>query len=482
MNKETKKIGINYIYNLSFQIFSIIVPLITTPYISRVLGAEMIGIYSYTLSISTYFIVAGSLGFPLYGQREIAYRSNNVVERSKLFFQIIIGQLILLSTSLILYILFVVFIANDNKSIFYAQAIGIIGGVLATSWFYIGIEEFRVTAIKNFIVKIISIIGLFVFVKKPSDIIIYTCIMGGSNVIGNLIILVDIKKYVDFKYLHISLKDAFKHIKPAFILGIPYYITSIYSIIDKTMLGALGSGYAEVGYYEQSQKILNLAVAIVTSLGTVLMPRLANNFGEKDYDSLRKYLDNGINITSLLGAPIMFGLIAISSSLVPWFFGDNYNKVIILICVFSPLAFIMGINNLLGSQLLVVVKKEKILTIIILFSTLLNCTLNAILIPNKDSIGAAMATIISELVKMIVLILYSYKYLNIGISFYCIRYILLSSIMFVAILLMKKTILFAPIFINTLGLILIGGIVYFFILFLTRDKYIQIFIKTIVKK
>ncbi|MBR3841132.1 MAG: flippase [Erysipelotrichales bacterium] len=478
MNNELKKIGSNYFYNLVFQIVSIIVPLITTPYISRVLGAEAIGVYSYTLSISTYFIVGGSLGFPLYGQREVAYKSNNKKERSSVFFQIVSGQFILLILSLLLYIGFVTFYVEENTNVFYAQTVGIIGSVFATSWFYIGIEEFKVTLYKNLIVKLLSVAGLFLFVKNPEDVLVYTIIMGGSNVVGNLIILFDLKNYVDFSYFKLSIKDIVKHIRPAFLLGIPYYITSIYAIVDKTMLGILSTGYSEVGYYEQTQKILTLVIAIVTSLGTVLMPRLANNYGANDRESLVSYLNNGINITSMLGFPIMFGLIVISSLLVPWFFGEGYEKVTVLIYIFSSLALIMGLNNLIGSQFLVAIKKEKVLTLVILASTVINCCFNFLLIPKYNAIGAACATVISEIVKLIILMAYISVVMNINVTKYWIRYLIPSLIMFIMTSVVKLNVLMYPTILNTVLLIALGVVSYIVSLIFIKDKYIMKFISS----
>ena len=477
MVNKKNKLSINYLYNLSFQIFAIIVPIITTPYISRVLGAEKIGVYSYTLSISTYFIVAGSLGFPLYGQREIAYNSDNIKTRSKCFFEIIYGQVFFLILALLVYFCFVLSLNPENKYVFIAQSVGIIGGVLATSWFYLGIEEFRVTAAKNIIVKILGIIGLFVFVKQPSDLVTYTLIVGASNLFGNLIILLGIRKYVDFTNYKCTVKEVFKHIKPAFILGIPYYITSIYSVIDKTMLGILGTGYAEVGYYEQSQKIITLVITVITSIGTVLMPRLANEMSNNNEKAVRYYLNKGTEICALLGAPIMFGLLAVSSSVVPWFFGVGFDKVTILIKLFSPLALIMGLSNLVGTQYLTVAKKEKELTIIILTSVIINCFLNELLIPLFDSVGATIATLLAETIKLL-MNLFAIKKIN-GIKEIIravVKYSIAGIVMYIIVVLFRDKVFAVPNIINSIILCLLGILAYCVILILMKDKNITDFL------
>lgn len=472
MKESTRKITFNYFYNLSFQIFSLLVPLLTTPYISRVLGAEMIGIYSYTLSISTYFIVAGSLGFSLYGQREIAYCANDIKARSMLFFQLIKGQVLLLTVALTLYYLFVIFYVTEYKSIYFAQSIGIVGGVLATSWFYFGIEEFKVTVAKNFLIKIISVAGLFLFVKNQEDVVLYAGIIGGANVIGNAVILVDIKKYVDFKYFKSTLREILTHVKPAFILGIPYYITSVYAIIDKTMLGILGSGFAEVGYYEQSQKIVTFVMAIVTSLGTVMMPKMAQDIGSERIESVKRHLNKAIEVSLLLAMPISAGLVSVASMIVPWFFGADFDKVAGLLIIFAPLTIIMGVSNLLGSQYMVAAKKEKELTLTILIGVSINCFFNALLIPQFDSYGAAAATIISEMIKTIIQIhlvkLFEIKKFILNI----LKYGMFSIIMGIVLCILRNSLLTNATVVNTMLMAVCGAVIYGVILIITKNSYV----------
>lgn len=483
-NKVKKnRLTINYIYNVSFQIFSMLVPFISTPYISRVLGVEMVGVYSYTLSISTYFIVAGSLGFPLYGQREIAYCSNNFEERSKKFFEILYGQLFLLTFVLLLYYGFIFLTQPAYKEVYLAQSIGIIGGVLATSWFYIGIEEFRVTVAKNFIVKIISLAGLFVFVKETSDVVLYAVIIGMANLLGNLTILIDIRKYVGFSYLKVSARDVLKHIKPAFLLGIPYYITSVYAIIDKTMLGLLGGGYVEIGYYEQSQKIVTLVITIITSIGTVLMPRLANELSNEHKNKVKLYINKGVEYSVLMAAPIMCGLLVISLMIVPWFYGAGYEQVGVLLKIFSPLVLILGIENLIGAQYLTVTKRERDLTIIIMIGVIINCGMNLILIPFMDSTGAAIATVVSELIRLIIHMVLVKTVIDIPhFAKILFRYMSVSLLMSAVVLGLRNTFFSFPNMFNSLALIIIGCLVYFGFLIALRDDITMGLISKIMKK
>lgn len=397
------KIAKNYLYNLTYQIFCILVPLVTTPYISRVLGAQNIGIYSYTLSVSTYFIVVGSLGFPLYGQREVACYARDLKKRSVVFAEIFWGQTVSLTLVLIAYLVFTLFFVNQHRAIYGAQLVGIIASIANIGWLYQGLEEFKITVIRNFFIKITSVACLFLFVKDRNDLLIYTLIINFANLLGNAIIFFDLKKYVDVEEMRMPSKHIFRHFKPAVILGVPYYITSIYAVLDKTMLGSITGNYAEVGFYEQSQKIVTFAMAIVTSLGAVFMPRLAVELAYGNREKVEAFLNKGLQVSMLLSMPIFTGMLLLGDMVTPWFFGAGYEKTGGLIMIFAPLILIIGISNFLGNQYLVAAKKEKLFTMVILVGVLINLFLNAVLIPNYQSYGAAAATVIAEFVKLLLL-------------------------------------------------------------------------------
>lgn len=477
-----KRILKNYLYTMVGQMLNLVIPLITTPYISRVLGATNIGIYSYTLSISTYFIVAGSLGFPLYGQREVAFVSHDKEKLSHVFFKVLYAQLALLTITLLAYYTAVCFVFKENRMILILQSIGIIGGVFATSWFYYGIEQFKVTVAKNMFVKLFSTICIFLFVKTNSDLPAYTSILSISNVVGNLIILVDAKKYVDFKQCRVRVSDIIASIKPALILGIPYYITSIYAVIDRTMLGSMGSGYSEVGYYEQSQKVILLLMTVITSIGTVMLPRIANDIGQNNTKNAINIINKGVEIVLLISVPLCLGLIAIGDMIVPWFFGVGYEKVGTLIRLFAPLMIINGVSNLIGNQYLVAQKKEKELTISILISIVINLSLNWMLIPKYDSIGATIATIVAETVKIVVQICMVSELDHSKHVISLLRYIGYSVVMGGCVYLIRIKLLHQMSFLNCIMLAMAGGIVYFILLLIFKDKYLSLIYEWLRKK
>ena len=258
-----KSITKNYIYNLVYQVLTLVLPLITTPYISRVLGAESIGIYSYTYSILSYFLLFGALGVALYGQREIAYAGEDEVKRKKVFWEIQICRFIAAFVASVIYFIF--FMRNGEYSIYYRiWFLELIAIGIDISWFFQGIEEFKKTVTRNLIVRLVSITLIFVLVKAPEDLIKYITIYAVADLVGNLSLWLYLPKY--FKGIKIKNISAFAHLPAIIWLFIPQIASQIYNILDKTMIGNMIVDKSEVGYYEQAQKVIRVLLTVVTSL------------------------------------------------------------------------------------------------------------------------------------------------------------------------------------------------------------------------
>ncbi len=388
-----KSITKNYIYNLIYQVLVLILPLVTTPYISRVLGAENIGIYSYTLSIVTYFILFGSLGVALYGQREIAYYQKDKKKYSIIFWEIVILRAITMTISLILF--YLIFVNGNQYQIYYKILIlELIGNCIDISWFFQGLEEFKKTVIRNMIIKLISVISIFTFVKSQNDLKIYFWIYVLSTSIGNASLWLYLPKFltkVKIKELHL-----FRHLKPTLGLFIPQIAVQVYTVLDRTMIGAIISDKSEVGFYDQSQKIIKLLMTIITSLGTVMLPRIANTFASGEKEKINNYMKRSFNMVFLLAFPMIFGIISVSKAFVPIFFGEGYDKVAILMNVISPIILFIGLSNVTGTQYLLPTKRQKEYTISVIIGAITNFIMNACLIWEFGAIGASIGTVIAE--------------------------------------------------------------------------------------
>ena len=464
MKKSVKK---NYIYNLIYQILVIILPLITTPYISRVLGAENIGIYSYTTSISAYFILFGSLGVSLYAQREIAFHQDNKIENTKTFIEIVLMRTITMLISIIVFC--ITFASNGEYSYFYKILIvELIAQCLDISWFFIGLEDFKKTVSRNLIIKFISVVSIFVLVKTPEDLNIYFWIYVLSVLIGNLSLWLYLPKYlvkVNVKELNI-----FKHLKPTLALFIPEIAIQVYTVLDKTMIGAIWEDKSEVGYYQQSEKIIKLLLTIITSLGTVLLPRIASCFANNKKQEVFGYLKKSFNFVFILAFPMIFGIIALADKFVPLFFGPGYDKVVILMSVISPIILFIGMSNVIGRQYLLPTKRQKQYTISVVTGAVVNLIMNSCLIWKFGALGASIGTVIAEFTVTFVQLIFVRKEFDIkGILKLSIKYIISSIIMFIACKLVG--LIQVSDLISIVLQVGVGVIIYILMLLVVKDKF-----------
>lgn len=472
-----KSVAKNYAYNLTYQLLTLILPLITTPYISRVLGGEGIGIYGYTSSIASYFILFGSLGVALYGQREIAYAQENVAKRMKTFVEIIIFRFITMAIAIVIYA--VSFMRQGEYVVYYRiLLLTLLAAAFDISWFFQGLEEFKKTVIRNIIVRLTSITLIFVFVKNREDLIRFFLIYSLADFIGNLSLWLYLPKY--FKGQKIKNITFYKHFVPLLLLFIPQISNQIYNNLDKTMIGKIISDKTEVGYYEQAQKVIRLLITVVTSLGVVMIPKMASTYASGDKQKVNEYLKRSFNFVFFLSFPLIFGIISISKEFVPIFFGKGYDKSIILINIISPIILLMGIANVIGTQYLLPTKKQKEYTFSVTVGLVVNFVLNMILINLWDSVGASIATVLSQLVVDILQIRNISKEIDLKELFkLSIKYFISGIIMFIACFVVKRFV--SDIIISLIVQIGVGVIVYFGILLLLKDEFLFFYINRVLE-
>lgn len=463
-----KTITKNYIYNLIYQILVLILPLITAPYVSRVLGAENIGIYSYTISIATYFVLFGSLGVALYGQRQIAYEQKKGKKLSKTFWEIVILRFVAMAISMIIF--YFTFVNGEQYQVYYKiLLLELLANCFDISWFFQGLEEFKKTVARNIIVKLISVISIFAFVKDSNDLGIYFWIYVLSTLIGNMSLWAYLPKYL--KNIKIKQLNIVQHVKPTIGLFIPQIAIQVYTVLDKTMIGAIISDKSEVGYYEQGQKIIKILLTVITSLGTVMMPRIANTFASGEKEKVTSYMKKSFNMVFLLAFPMIFGVIAASKSFVPVFFGQGYDKVAILMSIISPILLLIGLSNVTGTQYLLPTKRQKEYTISVVCGAIINFIMNACLIWKFGAIGASIGTVIAEFTVTAIQMYFVRKDFNLKEVFKLSKNYLISSIvMFIVCLFIGRFI--NNNLISTIVQVTIGGLTYGICLLILKDSFI----------
>ena len=476
MNKNPS-IKKNFILSMLFQILNIITPLITAPYISRVLGTNSVGIYSYTSSLQLYFSIFAALGTATYGCREISINRNNKKNRSKIFWEI---ELLTIFTSIICIIFYLLLISFSGNYAIYLLVLGIklINTMLDISWFYIGIEELKYIVYKNIIFKIIGIILLFILIKSPDDLMLYIIIMCGTTLLGTISMWFYIPKFiskVDFHKLNV-----FQHFKHTLVYFIPTIATTIYTNIDKTLIGLITKDMNESAYYEQTTKVLELAKSITfISLNSLLTSRMAFLFSEQNYVEMQEKIKLSINYILMIGIAISFGIIGVSDRLVPMFFGDGFDKVILLLKIFIFVIVITGFSNCLETQYYTPAGRRKDSAKFIILGSFINVILNIILIPFFSSIGAIISSIIAESFIF-------YLYIKNCNHFVRYSYIFKSSIkkivaglwMLFIILFLDKWILND--YLAILVEIIVGATSYFIILFVLKDSFFKKYVLKIV--
>lgn len=384
----------NFLYNVSYQLLVIILPLITVPYVSNILGAEGIGNYAFTYANMQYFVIFGMVGITLYGNRQIAYVRENKENLKNTFYSIYTLQLITTTISFVLYLIFtLVFNNGDYKWLYIVQGINIIASMADISWLFMGLEQFKKTVVRNTIVKLVSLASIFIFVKSSNDTVIYTLILALSALIGNLTFWFYVAKAIGFKSIKISGLNL--HLKASLALFIPQIAIQIYVLLDRTMLGTI-TDTIQVGFYENSQKIVKIVLTLVTAIGTVMMPKIANTVASGDMKKVKYYIKNSFFFVSALSIPLMFGLMGVAPELSPWFFGNNFVGIEKLIVISSLIILGISWSNVLGMQLLVPLNKTKEFTISVTSGAIINFILNLVLIKRVGATGACISTIIAE--------------------------------------------------------------------------------------
>ena len=394
-----KSLQKNFLYNVLYQILLVILPLITAPYISRTLGATAVGVYSYTYSVAYYFLLIAMLGIGNHGNRSIAAVRDDRKKLNKTFSSIYSLQVMTFSIAILAYAIYLVLFVKDNRLIVLLQLIYVTSGLFDIGWLFFGLEQFKLTVARNTLIKISTVVLMFVFVHKPSDLWKYTLIMSAGTLFSQAYLWLYVKKYVSFEKC--SVKEITSNIKPVLILFIPVLAYSIYKVMDKIMLGNMSS-YDQVGFYNNAEKIINIPMGIITALGTVMLPRMSNIVANGDKKRVDDYIRISAKLVTLLSSAIAFGLMGVSSVLAPVFFGDEFIACGEIIRLLSVTVFFIAWANVIRTQYLIPNKRDSIYLTSTMVGAILNLIINWMLIPKYQANGAAFGTIVAEFSVMLV--------------------------------------------------------------------------------
>lgn len=469
---KIKSIKVNFILNVLRLFLGTFFLLITIPYTTRILGSEALGKVEYVNSIITYFTLFTALGIPSYGIRETARIRVDEKERTKLVIEL--GAILIITTFLgyIVLYFFVIYFENiqNLKILILIMSTGIVFNNIGFEWFYQGIENQFYITIRFIIVKILTLLLLFLLIKNSDDYLKYGAILvlmtSGSNILN----LLNMRKYIDLKSIKLKKLEIKKHLKPIVTIFAATLSVSVYLQLDIIMLGNIGDKF--VAYYSVPNKLIRLVLVVVTALGSVLLPRITNCLGNNDIENYKKYINYSLKYILMISIPSVIGIMILSNNIILIMAGNKFVESIVTMRLLSVIIFIVGIAYFLGFQILYPHGLEKYYTYSVTTAAVINFIFNYLMIPKYHQNGAVVGTIIAEITGVIMMLYFSKKYLK-EIEFYSLKnlkYLFSGIIMGITIYTIKK--LKLDNLITLLLTIPTGSIVYFIALIILKEEIV----------
>lgn len=401
MAKKQKSLKLNFIMNAVLTMSSFIFPLITFPYVSRILLPEGTGKVSFATSLISYFAMFAQLGIPTYGIRACAKVRDNKEELTRTAQELVIINLVMSIVSYIALVVALIFVPRlrAERTLYAIVSMTIIFNVIGMEWLYKALEQYTYITIRSIVFKFVALVAMFAFVHQKADYVVYGAITliaaSGSSVFN----LINAHKFIE---MHFVGKYHFKrHFKPIAVFFAMSCATTIYTHLDTVMLGFMKTD-VDVGYYNAAVKIKTILVSIVTSLGVVLLPRASYYIEHKMVDEFYRIAHKAINFVFLIALPMMLYFMLFAKEGIFFLSGDAYGNAVLPMQIIMPTLIFIGLTNIMGIQMLVPLGREKIVLYSEIAGAVVDLIVNFILIPHFASAGAAIGTLIAEIVVWIV--------------------------------------------------------------------------------
>ena len=388
----------NFGYQIAYRILTVITPLITSPIISRALGADNLGIYSATQAFANYFMFVAMLGVEKYGQRTVA-AAESETDKQRLFWEIYSVQFASSVFAVIAYYCVVLITAGERLQIELIQGLWVVSCLLDISWFFFAREEFKVTVTRNLIIKTLTVLCVVLFVRSPKDLLVYTLVMAGGTTLSQLVLWGSLFRRI--KIHRVNWKSVKVHVSPILKLFIPVIALSVYHIMDKSMLDLL-STEADVGWYYAVDKIVYIPLGLILALGTVMLSRMSYVLNNETQDKATQLLDKSVELTMFVTCAVAFGVAAICKEFIPFFFGPGYEPCVELMFLFLPVLLIKALGDVVRTQFLIAAWKDNIYTSAVISGAITNVIFNVLLIPHYGAKGAVLGTLAAEFVVLCV--------------------------------------------------------------------------------
>lgn len=409
-----QSVKVNYILNLINTGTQMLFPLITFPYVCRVIEADGIGQINFFQSIISYISLFTCLGIPMYAIREIARDRSDVVQMNRTAMEILLlhSMLTLVGYAIVAILCLTVPQIQVNIPLFLILSLTIFFTAIGCEWFYQGIEDFKYITIRGLIIKTVSVVLLFIFVKSKTDLLYYGCYTVFGVLGGNIFNFFRLRKYIHreniiFSELHIK-----RHIKPVLKVFSFSVVTSIYLQLNTVLLGFLKSALA-VGYFAAATKVMQMLLTMSACLGSVMMPRASHLIAENKEDEFNRLIQKSYDFTLAIALPMTIGLIFCAPSLITALCGVKFEHSILPSQIIAPIILMVAISNVFGIQVLFPKGKINIVTLCCGIGAVADLILSLCLIPFFSYIGTSIAYLGAEVATTVSMYFIGRKYIPI---------------------------------------------------------------------
>ena len=413
-----KSIAVNSVFNIAYKLITAVYPLIAVSYLSHIVHADKVGAINYAQNIVSWFVIIAALGLPTYGTKEIAKVADDKDKRSQLFCDLFTVNFLSTSLAVLAYVALIFSVPRfANEYVLYAVAgVQIVLSYINVDWFYQGLEEYKYISIRSTVIKLLSLVALFIFVRTPDDYILYVVLhvvaIAGNNVFN----IVHARKYIALRGKKPSV---WKHVKPVIVLLIASLAIEVYMMIDTLMIGIFHEDTV-VGCYSNAMKLTRMVNTLCSAIGAVLLPRLSVTFANGDKTKFNELVNTALKVMLLLAIPATVGMVLLSDEIVLLLFGSTFGQSVPVLKVLALMVPVVVFNTMLGMQVLVTADMEWKYILSVAIGAVVNIVSNAIFIPRFGGVAAAWTSFVSEVVVFTAYLIFTRKIvrIRIGIKFW----------------------------------------------------------------
>ncbi len=383
----------NTLYNMAYRLFSILLPLVTAPWLSRAVGTEGVGLYGYAWAISYTFCLVGLLGLENYGPRAIAQARDDRDALNRTFSAVWKMQLLVAGLTLLVWCGYVAFVAGAERQIAFHLTLMSVSCLVNVDWCLMGLDQFKPIALRNTAVKLIAAAAVFVFVKSPEDLWIYAFVWSLSTFIGCVSCFASLRGKV--RFVSVPWREALRHLRPCAVLSISVIAVSVYRQMDKVMIGALAD-MDQTGLYENAERIILCLAGFISAIGTVMLPKISHMTAKGLMDDVKKHIDASMELVMCMVCALGFGLASVAVDFAPLFYGEGFVQSGTLMIPLALTLIAIGFANVIRTQWVLPQQRDGIFIKSVLTGAAVNVVLNALLIPSYGAMGAVAATVAAE--------------------------------------------------------------------------------------